>query len=117
MWVSLGIPRDLEARRCLSRCLSLCRRRRGNLAWALTRQFVGVQKDPYEDDNMQAFGVSRFDVSFGPGWRVWTNVEGGVRETLELSSRDRMAYGVLGEALQVGVCLGAEVDPGGRKGR
>ena len=83
------VPRDLVARRALSRCLSLCRRRRGNLSWALTRQFVGVQKDPFEDDNMQALGVSRFDVPFGPGWRVWTNVEGGVRETLELSSRDR----------------------------
>ena len=52
-------------------------------------------------------------MSFGPGWRVWTNVEGGVREILELSSRDRPAYGVLGEAPQVGVCLGAEVDAGG----
>ena len=38
-----------------------------------------------------------------------------MRETLELSSRDRLAYGILGEALQVGVCLGAEVDPGGEE--
>ena len=41
------VPRDLGARRALSRCLSLCRRRRGNLSWALTRQFVGGAEGPF----------------------------------------------------------------------
>ena len=52
---------------------------------------------------MRGKGVSRFDVLGGGGWRVWTNVEGVVKEVLELSSAERLRFGVLGEGLQVAV--------------
>ena len=57
---------------------------------------------PGETVHMRGKGVSRFDALGGQGWRLWTNVEGVVKEVLELSHKDRLKLGVLGGGLRVG---------------
>ena len=75
--------------------------------WAVVRELGPAVAEPWGCKVLDREGVPRFDAAAEKGWRIWTNVEGAIRETLECADIQRLGFGVLGEALQVGVHLAA----------